>query len=179
MLIDLIFALLMIFACIKGLSKGFILALFSIIAFIAGLAAALKLSALVANRIAAGSDISGKWLPALSFILVFLVVVIIVNIGGRLLQKSFEIAMLGWLNRLGGALLFIILYSILYSVFLFYAVHLHLIKSDTIAASSIYQYIQPLGPMLINSIGKILPVFKDLFTQLSDFFGHVSNKVSH
>ena len=179
MLIDIILAILIIFACIQGLRKGFILALFSIIAFIIGIAAALKLSAVVATRLSENVNVSGKWLPVLSFILVFVLVVILVTLGGRLIQKAIEAVMLGLLNKLAGVVLYILLYCIIYSIFLFFAVELHFIKESTISASKTYTYIQPLGPKVINMMGTVIPFFKDIFAQLEYFFGQVSNKMQH
>ena len=49
MIIDIAFAIVMILAIFKGFSKGFIVGIFSLLAFIIGLAAALKLSVVVAN----------------------------------------------------------------------------------------------------------------------------------
>jgi len=177
MLIDAAFIILIILAGIKGLRKGLILAVFSIIGFVIGLAAALKLSAVVAGRLATHVNASFKWLPFLSFILVFILVAFLVNLAGRLLQKSIETVMLGWLNRVGGVLLFIALYSFIFSIFLFYAIQVHFIKPDTIASSYFYPIIQPLGPKVINSLGNIIPFFKDMFSQLQDYFGGIANKI--
>ena len=66
-MIDIIFAILFILAIIKGLRRGFIVAVFSIIGYIIGLAAALKLSALVAVYLQKNISITGKWLPFISF----------------------------------------------------------------------------------------------------------------
>ncbi len=170
MIIDIFFVLLLLLACFKGYSKGLIVALFSIIGFIAGLAAALKLSAYAAEKLSGSFNTSGKWLPFVSFLLVFLAVVLLVNLGARLLQKSVEMIMLGWANRLGGILLFITLYSILLSIFLFYAVQLHFLSAEAIAASVSYPYLQPVGPAVINALGTVVPLFKNMFTQLQDFF---------
>jgi len=171
MIIDIVFLILMVFAIWKGVSKGLIIALFSIIGFIVGLAAALKLSALVAVKLSAATNSSGKWLPLIAFILVFVAVLILVNLGARLIQKSFEMLMLGWINRIGGVLLYVLLYSILYSIFLFYASMLHFIQPESIAASQVYPYIQPLGPKVMNSLGSVIPWFRDMFSQLEQFFG--------
>ena len=173
MIIDIFFMLLLLLACFKGYSKGLIVALFSIIGFIAGLAAALKLSAYAAEKLSGSFNTSGKWLPFVSFLLVFLVVVLLVNLGARLLQKSVEMIMLGWANRLGGILLFIVLYSILLSVFLFYAVQLHFLSDEALAASVTYPYLKPIGPAVIDGLGTVVPIFKNLFTQLQDFFGQL------
>jgi membrane protein required for colicin V production len=179
MFIDLVLAILIIFACIQGLRKGFILALFSIIAFIIGIAAALKLSAVVAMKLSENVNVSGKWLPVISFLLVFILVVVLVNLGGRLIQKAIETLLLGWVNKIAGVVLYILLYCIIYSIFLFYAVQLHFIKGSAISASQTYAYIQPLGPKVINVIGTVIPLFKDIFAQLEYFFGQVSNKMQH
>jgi membrane protein required for colicin V production len=177
MLIDALFAILVILACIKGYRTGLVVAFFSIIGFIAGIAAALKLSSIVAARLSANVNVSGKWLPVISFLVVFLAVVILVNLGARFIQRSFELIMLGWLNRIGGMILFILIYSIVFSIFLFYAVQLHFIKGQTIKASQCYSFIQPLGPAVINKLGTAIPFFRDMFSQLQQFFSRVGNKI--
>ena len=179
MLIDVSFLILMIFACIKGIRKGLIIAVFSVIGFIAGLAAALKLSSFVAIHLSSQLNSRGKWLPVISFIFVFLAVAFLVNLAGRLIEKSISLVMLGWVNRLGGMLFYVFLYSIIFSIFLFYAVQLNFIKLSTIQASNIYPYIQPLGPWVINSIGTVIPFFKDMFNQLQQFFGGIPDKLQH
>ncbi len=171
MIIDILFLLCILLAIVKGYSKGFIVALFSVAGFIAGLAAAIKLSAYVAGYLSEHLPNVGKWLPAVSFLLVFIGVVILVNVGAKLIQKSIELVMLGWVNRIAGILLYALLYSIFISVFLFYAVQLHILSSDTVKASFAYPYIQPLAPAVINNIGKVIPLFKDAFGQLEQFFG--------
>jgi membrane protein required for colicin V production len=169
----------MLIAIFKGYRKGLIIALFSIVAFIVGLAAALKLSATVAGYLQNSINISAKWLPFLSFAVVFLVVVALVNLGAKLIEKSFEMALLGWVNRIGGILLFIILYVIIFSVFLFYAEKIHLFDAATIQSSKSFPYVKPWGPKVIDGFGKIIPVFKDMFTQLGDYFETLSTKIPH
>ncbi|MEO6719185.1 MAG: CvpA family protein [Ferruginibacter sp.] len=178
-MIDLIFVLLMIFAIIKGYQKGLIIALFSIVAFIVGLAAALKLSAAVAVYLEHSTTVSSKWLPVISFTLVFILVVILVQLGAKLLEKTFELVLLGWLNRLFGVVLYIILYTLIFSVFLFYADKMQWFDKATIASSKAYPFVQPLGPKVINAIGQFLPIFKGMFTQLESFFESISHKISH
>ncbi|MEJ7588448.1 MAG: CvpA family protein [Ferruginibacter sp.] len=176
-MIDIIFAILLIVAIFKGYQKGFIIALFSIIAFIVGLAAALKLSAVVAVRLQDNVNVSSKWLPVISFALVFLLVVIVIHLGGKLIEKTFEMAMLGWLNRVAGALLYIFLYTLIFSILLFYATKLNLFERSAIQASKAYPVVAPMGPKVITGLGRSIPFFKDTFNQLEIFFGDVSNKI--
>ena len=175
MFIDVAYIILIAIACFKGLRKGFIVAVFSVLGFIIGIAAALKLSAVVAVKLAAHAG-AAKWLPAVSFLLVFLAVAFIVSLAGKIIQKTFETVMLGWLNRLAGVALYILLYSIIYSVFLFYAVQLHFINAETVSTSAVYPYLQPLAPKIINLIGSVIPWFKNMFTELERFFAGISAK---
>ncbi|MFT3982162.1 MAG: CvpA family protein [Ferruginibacter sp.] len=170
MFIDIVFFILMLLAVFKGYSKGFIVALFSVAGFILGLAAALKLSSYVASQLSDTFNTSGKWLPVISFLLVFIGVLLLVRLGAKLLQSSVEMVMLGWLNRIAGILLFALLYSIIFSVFLFYAVQMNLLSAQATASSNIYPYLRPLGPKVIEGLGVVIPWFRDMFAQLQDFF---------
>jgi membrane protein required for colicin V production len=177
MFIDLFFAVIIIMACIKGFTKGLIIAVFSIVAFIVGLAAALKLSTAVAAWLGNSVSVSTKWLPFISFALVFFIVILLVRWGAKLIEKTFKMALLGWVNKLGGIVFYLALYTIIFSIFLFYAEKIQLIQPSVIQASSTYAYVQPWGSKVIDSIGTVLPIFKDMFTELSNFFGKVSTNI--
>ncbi len=177
MLLDIIFLIFIIIGIVKGIQRGFIIAIFSIIAIIIGLAAAMKLSTVAADYLKDSVNISARWLPVISFILVFLLVVVLVRLGANLLQKTVEIAFLGWVNRLAGAILYILLYTTVFSVLLFFAEQLGMLKPETIADSKAYPWVEPLGPYIINGIGKIFPFFQDMFSELKAFFEEMSKQV--
>ena len=176
MLIDIGFLVLMILAIFKGISKGFIVAVFSFFAFYIGLAAALKLSAIVAEYLHQKFAVNSYWLPLLSFAIVFIGVVLLVRVGSAFIKKIAGIVMLGWVDSLAGIALFAILYLMIYSVVLFYATQIHLISADVQAKSTTYFFIEPLGPKVIGFMGKVFPFFSNMFTELSTFFEGVSRK---
>lgn len=178
MIIDIIFVFILAMAVFKGLRKGFIVAIFSILAFIIGLAAAMKLSTVVAHYLEGSTNISSKWLPFISFLLVFILVAFVVNIVAKLIEKSVEFALLGWLNRLLGVALYLVLYTIIFSILLFYAVQMNIIKQETILASRTYSFIEPWGPKAINALGAVIPWFRDMFEQLKEFFGELPRQTS-
>jgi membrane protein required for colicin V production len=177
MTIDVLFLIFMVLAVFRGLRQGFIIAIVSAVALVIGLAAAIKLSTVVAAYGRAHTSISSRWLPVLAFLVVFLAVVIAVRAGGRLAEKAVDLALLGWLNKLAGVVFFAVIYTIILSVLLFYAVQIHLLSSDTVAASVIYPFIRPWGPVVIDEFGKFVPWFRGMFAQLEDFFGRLGNKL--
>jgi membrane protein required for colicin V production len=178
MIIDIIFLVFMIMAVVKGLQRGLIVAVFSIVAFIVGLAAALKLSAVVAVWLGHSTNINVKWLPVIAFLLVFLAVVLAIRWGAKLMEKAAEVAFLGSINKIGGVLLYVLLYSIIFSVLLFYTVQFGLFTQQAINESKVYIYIQPWGPRVIDTIGIVIPVFKNVFSDLQEFFGNLGGKLS-
>jgi len=175
MIIDIILLVVLAMACFKGYSRGLIVAIFSFLAIIIGVAAAMKFSIVVGGWLQNSTHISRQWIPFLSFLLIVIAVVILVRLVANLLQKSVEFVMLGWLNRLGGIVFYVVLYVIIYSIVLFYATEMNVIKPETIQASKTYSLIEPFGPRAINLLGSLVPIFKDLFVQLEKFFGSVVN----
>ena len=176
MFIDIIGLILLVWATFKGLRNGFVVGVFSFLAFIIGLAAALKLSAVAAEYLGSNTNIGERWLPFIAFAVVFLIVVLLVRLGAKAIEGVLRVAMLGWLNKLGGVLLYVLLYLFIFSILLFYADQLHLIKKERLSSSILYPYIAPLAPKIINALGYILPFFKNMFGQLQDFFGGVADK---
>ncbi len=179
MLIDIVCILLLVMAIFRGISKGLILGVVSFFAIMIGLAAALKLSVVVADYLRNSVIAATKWLPLISFILVLMVVLLLVGLIARLIKKTVQFAMLGWLDSLGGILLYIGLYIIIFSIFLFYANKLMLINADVIAGSKTYPYIAPWGPKVIDNLGKIIPIFKNMFADLEAFFAGIGKKAAH
>lgn len=174
MLIDIVFMILMVMAIFKGFTRGLIVAVFSLVAFIIGLAAALKLSAVVAGYLTTNMQIEGSWLPVLSFAIVFIGVILLVRIGAAIIKKTVSLAMLGWADRIGGILLYMILYLMIYSVILFYATQVNLVTASTATESKTYGFVQPWAPQVINGFGKIVPLFSNMFADLKDFFGGIA-----
>jgi membrane protein required for colicin V production len=177
MIIDVIFLILMILSIIKGFRKGFVVAVFSFVGILIGLAAAMKLSTVVAGWLKDGTHISASWLPFLSFIIVMIGVILLVRLGALFIQSAMELIMLGWLNKLSGIILFAALYTTLFSVLLFYTEKIQWIKPDTFQASKTYAFIHPWGPKAIELFGRIIPYFKGMFEELSHFFESVNTQI--
>ncbi|HVG41271.1 MAG TPA: CvpA family protein, partial [Chitinophagaceae bacterium] len=170
-----VFILLMV-AAFRGLRKGLVIAVFSLLAFIVGLAAAMKLSAVAAQYIGRSVSISERWLPVVAFIVVFLIVVFLVRLWAKVVERVLHFAMLGWFNKVGGIVFYALLYIFIFSIVLFYANGLGIIKKDTIQASHTYGYILPLAPKVIEGLGLVIPFFKNMFADLGGFFENVLPK---
>lgn len=160
----------MVFAIYKGFTRGLIVAVFSLVAVTLGLAVALKLSAVTALQVQQRWDMHSRWVPVLCFVCLFAGVVLLVRLGAGALQKLVELVMMGWLNRLGGIVLYSMIFIIIYSVLLWMANQLYWLSPETKLQSVVYPYIANIGPWVLDHMGSWMPVFKDMFSQLQSFF---------
>jgi membrane protein required for colicin V production len=167
-----------VLAVIKGYRNGFVIAVFSFLGIFIGLAAAMKLSTLVAGWLQDSTHIAAAWLPFLSFLLIMIGVILLVRLGALFIQTAMEAVLMGWINKLSGVVLYAALYTTILSVVLFYAEKIHWIKPDTFTASRTFAYIQPWGPKALEWFGKIVPWFKGMFDELSVFFEKLSRQIN-
>lgn len=170
MIIDILLAILLCMAALKGYQKGLIVGLFSYLAFVIGLAAAMKLSTVAASRIGEIVKISDKWLPFIAFIAVLIGVIILVRWIAALIEFSVKKIMLGWANRLGGIVFFSMLYVAVYAIILFYLNQLRFIPASVVEQSAAFELIESFGRKALGATGIIIPAFRDMFHQLEGFF---------
>lgn len=175
--IDIAFLIILAMAAFKGFSRGLIMAVFSFAALFIGLAAALKLSSVVANYFKDSDALPSHWWPVIAFAGVFLAAVFIVKAAGGLVEKTVQLALLGWVNRIGGFLVYAVLYTLLFSVALFFLTQLEVVTDAAKGKSMVYSYIEPWGPWTIAGLAKVIPAFKDVFADLQEFFAQAGNKI--
>lgn len=165
--LDIIFAVVIVIAMIKGYQRGLIVGLFSLLAIILGLALSMKFSSAVAEYLKIHFNWQGVWLPLVSFLLVFIGVVLLVRLGANAIEEAVKAIMLGWLNKLAGIVLYVLMFSIVFSVILYYASEFKIVSESTTNASIVYPYLKPVGPYVIDGLGKLIPFFKDMFNKLA------------
>jgi membrane protein required for colicin V production len=88
----------------KGFQKGFIMELFTILALVVGLYAAFNFSDKFSKQMEFGKE-THSYMPAISFIVLFLLVGAMVYFGGKALEQVLKIAQLSAFNKVVGATL--------------------------------------------------------------------------
>lgn len=145
MVIDILFLAMMAIAVFKGIRNGLIIAIFAILGWILGIFAAFRFADIAAGYLKGVVDMSPKTLYIVSFMSVFLLVMLLVHLGAKLLEKTIELALMGWLNRIGGIVFYVLLYTLIFSVMIFFAEKFKVISDETIAASRVYPWVKPLA----------------------------------
>ena len=100
--LDIIIAIPLLWAVYNGFTKGFVIALASLVALIGGIYCAIHFSGIVGVYIIHWFNPNPKYLPLLSFSFTFLLVVGIVYLVAFLIDRIITITGLGIINRLAG-----------------------------------------------------------------------------
>jgi membrane protein required for colicin V production len=102
-IIDLLTLIPLIYGGWKGYKKGFIMELFTILALVVGLYAAFHFSDKITELIIVKTYENPGYLPAISFLLLFLAVGAMVYFGGKALEQVLKIAQMSLINKIVGS----------------------------------------------------------------------------
>lgn len=111
--IDLIIGLLLVYTFYRGFTNGLVLELASLLALVLGIFAAYNYSDIVAIYIKEWVDWSETALLSISFILTFLIVVIVINLLGRIISNIIGMIALGLINKIAGGIFGLIKISLI------------------------------------------------------------------
>ena len=100
--LDIIIGIILIIFAYGGLRNGIIREAFSLAAFIGGIYGAIKLSDLVGQWLGKLINVSQDTMSVISFIVVFIALVLIINWLGNVIAGVIESVSLGFIDKLGG-----------------------------------------------------------------------------
>lgn len=103
---DLFVLVVLTFALIKGLKKGFIIELASLIGLVLGIAGAIFFSGVTAQWLS--GFITSKYLSIIAFVFLLVGIIILVFLLAKMVDSMVKALALGWLNRIMGAFFAII-----------------------------------------------------------------------
>ncbi|MBU8891136.1 MAG: CvpA family protein [Bacteroidales bacterium] len=116
--IDLVFAILLLWSAYRGYTKGFIVQLATLAALLLGILGAVLFSDFTSGLIIKNFDVTGQYLPILSFAVTFVVIVIAVHLFAKMLNKLIDAIALGIVNRLLGVLFSVLKIAFIVSIIL-------------------------------------------------------------
>ena len=169
MIVDLFLLLILVMSAFKGWTKGFIMAVISMVSFFIALALALQFSGWVEGYLKKQSASDSDWMAFFAFLIVLIGAIVAIRLLGKIIEKSVELVMLGLVNRLAGILLYLFIYLSLFAVVLVYLKQFGLLGSDTAISSKSYTYLISFGGWVIDFFAEWLPSVKNLFNETKEF----------
>ncbi len=101
-ILDIILLICFVPALIQGFRKGFISQVIAIISIIAGVWMSARFATMVSGWLGQYIEGSEQVMKVVAFALIFIAVIAVLAVVGKLLEGVIKLVMLGWLNRLLG-----------------------------------------------------------------------------
>ena len=160
---DLLIIVLVLLTLFRGYISGLVMQLASLIGIILGAVFAGKLSEIIAPKMIAITDIPTHIVGPVSYIIAFVVILIVIVLIGRLLQSFIEAIKINTLNRLAGAVFccakWIVIFSILLNLVVEFDQDKQIIKEDIRENSHTY-------PLMTKAAQAVIPYLRfDWITQ--------------
>lgn len=148
--------------------KGFVMEIFSFVGFFAGLFAAIKLTVPLSNSFIQDTEYF-QLLTVGVFIVLFVIVVLIVGLLGKILKKAIDITFLGFFDNLLGAIASVFKWAFIFSVIIwvFDSIGMRL-SPEWQDESLIYPFVEVIGPKTFEWVSKVMPFVKDMIDSLEN-----------
>lgn len=163
--LDIIIAIILLLFGWRGFRKGLIIEVATLVAFVVGIYGAMHFSDFTAKHLQEVMQIDPKFLNTVAFVLTFVLLVVLVNIIGRLLTKAVKAMNLHFWNKLGGAIIGLAKGLLLCSTFVLVFNNLQwlgVIKEEVKKESFLYPYVEKTVPYLYKGFDLVKGYAKDL-----------------
>lgn len=148
----------------SGFKEGFLMELFSIAAIILGVLGGFKLMGWAMIYLQDQFHADKAVLPYIAFAIVFIVIVIIVTLIGRMFKHSIDKSFLGSMDKAMGAALGIFKTAFMFSIIIWIIDSLKFsIPEDWTEGSWLYPFTASLAPWFSSWLGDFIPFFKEIF----------------
>jgi membrane protein required for colicin V production len=162
--IDLVLMLILLAGAIHGFKQGFLPELFSLLALILGVLLGFKFLGFAMVWLDANTKIEKEILPLAAFGLIFVVVLVLTGLVGKLVTDRTQPEMLGKADKLLAALLCIVRTTFSLSVFLWVLDSFHIRFIDNWKEkSALLPTIEAFAPRVTQWIAGFVPFFKGVF----------------
>jgi membrane protein required for colicin V production len=167
--IDLFILIPLALGALGGFRKGFILEVITLLALILAVIGGFHFLHWGISVLTDNFQLSGKFLPFLAFLLIFIGIIAIVNMIGQVLKKVVHMVFLGGIDKIAGAVLgavkAVFLFSVLIWVFQVFGVELPQHLQD---GSFLYPHVVSLAPATVDLFGFIIPASSDLMDKIAE-----------
>ena len=163
--LDIIIAIILFLFGWKGLRKGLIIEVVTLLAFGVGIYGAMHFSDFTAAHLQGFMEIKPQYLNTVAFVLTFIILVVLVNLIGRLVSKWVKSMNLGFFDKLGGFLFGILKGVLLCSVLLMVLNNFQLlgvVKPKVKEESKLYPYIEQTVPYVYRGFDLVKDYAKEV-----------------
>jgi membrane protein required for colicin V production len=155
-LLDIILGLLLAYGLYKGFKNGLFVEVASLIALIAGIFGAIHFSYIAGDYLHQNMQWDERYINIASFIITFIIIVLLVHVAGKFLTRIADFAMLGLLNKLAGALFGSLKIAVIVGALLIFFERVNaaagFVKNETMQESIFYEPVKEIGEYVFSMV---------------------------
>ncbi len=171
--LDIILLIPLVFGAVLGFKKGLLLEIFGVLAFVLAIIGGFKLMEVGMVYLSEYFEDFDQLLPFISFILIFLAIILLVNMLGKLLKKAIDMTLLGGFDKFAGAILGLVKWAIGISILLWLVNNFGIELPGQDEDLVLYPFLTELGPKLIASLDVVLPFAKEMLESIKELLSPV------
>ncbi|WP_194776633.1 CvpA family protein [Pararhodonellum marinum] len=177
-MLDILIVIILALGAYSGYQKGLFIGVLSILAFFIGLLLAFKFmdwgTAFLAERV----ENLTYMLPLVSFMVIFLGVVILLRILAFLVKKTLDLTILGTFDNFAGAILGFLKWAFMVSLLIWitgsFQIEIpYLDKSE----SKLYPVVEPIAPLVISFLDSFSPVIQESVNSIRDLINQTAGGI--
>ncbi len=169
MILDIVFALLVIAGFMKGFNDGVIKSVFTLVSYVIGFFAGLRLSLNLSEFMQQSTNIPSKILPFLSFVIIFVLVLLMIKFFVYLIEKILKGVHLNFVNKIAGGLVWCLIVSMVIGSALWLMEKAEIVSEQNLSGSITYPYVREVGSVTVDNTAQVIPFIKNTISELDEF----------
>lgn len=177
--VDIVILIILGIFCIRGLIKGIVVEVFSLIGMVFAYIVAMREMSTLSHFILQYIKLPEFIISTISFSLIFMVIFFILRLIASLISKLIRGTLIGWVDRLGGGVLGLIKGILIASLLLLFMNIIPLPKDihKVQVESSLDKSIRPVAPAVFDFLIKAFPKSKDFYEEMKEGFNKQTEKM--
>ncbi|MFP4089416.1 MAG: CvpA family protein [Cyclobacteriaceae bacterium] len=172
---DFVILIILLAGAYRGFRKGLLRSVVSLLALLAGVVGAIQWMDTGTQFLADTFGLTTDLLPVLSFLLIFIVIVISITLIGSLLKMLIDLTPLGLVDGVSGALLGLTKWALVLSLLL-WLLDTASVNLPAEEESTLYSQVRQLAPYVLNEASKWSPAFEQLLESIVNFFKELTSQ---
>ncbi len=166
MTLDIVFSLLLGYGAYRGFARGIIISVLSLLGYLIATLVVLHFTGYFIKLF----NLSGPWASTTAYFVLFLSIIIVFQIVAKLLEKMLEAMSLNFINKISGALVGMMVVTLLLSITVWFLHNLRIVSDETISSSKCGGFLVLVAPTIFEWLSYVFPIVKDTIDSLDAFF---------
>jgi len=168
MIIDIVFAIVLLYGFYLGFSQGIINPLFAVLSIVIGLLAAFKLAPATSNFLETAFNSNNPLMFLGGFLITFIVTMFLIRTISRALEGLFRAARINFINQLVGGVVLSSVLVLMLSMLIWFGDQARLIDQGTKNTSMTYPHLEKYPTVIRGFASALQPTFKEFWVQSMD-----------